>query len=310
MIMQIFDKHLMNVFTAFSSTMFLQRAHFEEGKRAYVERLSYLFLFHDGLSHPDYVKHSGYSEEEKRFIFVRLRRWSMCTKGLFRAYCAFLFSSCYCCSGQRCVQGVLFIIFVAELHQFGDFYVSMILNNCQKRQLWLMFNFRFTAKMDSEVNKEVETSSMNGDVIEMDINYGTDGMSDSEVQSELASLQQESESNELEVTVIERPMVKEVKILATPKLSSVVVVPESANRSYTTKPRSTGELKKDSKPSKTNHNNKNGSSKKNSSKTSAISLVSMLSRATTSNIGNSTAKSENTEPRITSSSTNLQFDSP
>lgn len=191
-------------------------------------------------------------------------------------------------------RGALFDIFVTELDCGEDFYVSIILNNCQQRQLWLIFNFRFLSKMDPLENKEVETLSLNGDVIDMDINYGTDGMSDSEIQSELVNLQQENDSNELEVTVIERPKVKDIKILATPKVSSVVVVPESSNRPNITKPRSSSVHKKDSKTSKGNNNRNSSSNKnKNSSKTSAGSLVSMLSKVTVTKANNSTSSTDN-----------------
>lgn len=133
--------------------------------------------------------------------------------------------------------------------------------------------------------------STNSDVLDLDINDGLEAMSDSEVLSELSSLQQEADSNDMNATVIERPVGKNVTNQPTPKMSSAVVVLESFDRSFFAPSNPSKDGKKEKRAPRKTHN-RNGSSKQRDRKSSEGSLVSMLSKIKVSSNANMTSTPE------------------
>lgn len=190
------------------------------------------------------------------------------------------------CNGSRAIVNIA----NSDMHRDPYVLKMKILNNFQQCLRCLTFNFRYFSKMDPTKTVEVETVTSNEDVIEMELNYNSEGMSDGEVQAELVSLQeaQKAESDDMNTTVIECTATS-ATALATPKLKSVVVIPETSFRSDALFEKPPSAISKnETKETKVNRNrNRNGSTKRKTGKrvvdSSAGSLVSMLSKVTVSN---------------------------
>lgn len=154
------------------------------------------------------------------------------------------------------------------------FYESQLCSPCST------FYFRFLPNME-QISYAVNENESE-DVIEMDVKQ--DLMSDGEIQTELVILQKDR-GDELNNTIIECPVAMKTT-LATPKVKSVVVIPEKSNRSgdpnSNPNPTSTASFKTEKKA----NSNRNGSVKRSTRKkvveAGAGSLVSMLSKVTVS----------------------------
>lgn len=161
--------------------------------------------------------------------------------------------------------------------------LSHILNSIHSSQRHIRF-LTFFSRTDPtrEIPETPVMDPNNTEVMELDVDYNSDLMSDGEVQTELDTIN-EDEGDELNETVIEGPANAKETDLATPKLQSVVVIPVTSNRSRNTVSKPSSSTNTDKKPNR----NRNGSTKRKMSKkevdSSAGSLVSMLSRVKVSN---------------------------
>lgn len=120
----------------------------------------------------------------------------------------------------------------------------------------------------------------------MELHYVSDAMSDGEIQKELENLN-EGEENDMDVTVIECSTASNETTLSTPKIKSVVVVPESSSSNRSAEIQHTTSFNVPKAPvvdgsKKKANRNRNGSTKrrigKQAAEATAGSLVSMLSK--------------------------------
>ncbi len=101
----------------------------------------------------------------------------------------------------------------------------------EKTDIFSIFSFLDKKRMDPKVAADSDVSSVNGDFLEMEIGDNAGGMTDEEVKEELAALHQKCPrpARMEDKNKNKNPIAECYTSLATPKIRSVVVLPESTS---------------------------------------------------------------------------------